>query len=292
MKRMTLCLVLALTTLAGCTRMPLWDQSGNVGISYSVDIDGTDEVPESAEFNIYDTDTGKRLMRGFMDSGCKFSFALSPGIYDFIVFTRNTTVAGVTHANQFKYATAESTSAGEFNGEKVFNSPDQLYVNVTRGVTVPIQRDGEIFRMDYLCTPLFDTWKVVVEDVDGLGNFFCGTFLLGGQYRDMLLWNFEKEKSAILKFPGSADMDSGTVTASFNTLGMTESKTVLRTTLTDNYGFSYTRDDDVSSQMTDPGNTERIIRISMPVELKSKTQGGFQPGADEWNEIRERWDLR
>ena len=180
------------------------------------------------------------------------------------------------------------------NGVAVVTAPGPVYV-YREEVNVPfITKSEGTYYIDAPVTELTQTWRVIVRGVRNVHNIALVDFFLSGQQRGCFLGKDEPwDDRALIYFVGEVvdatwehDGMDKEVLATYSTFGVyTGAERVMLTVrITGTNGYQYFVQKDVTDIVADPaGNGYTIYVDGSEVEVADKTDGGFNPQAEEWD---------
>lgn len=287
--------LMALLLASSCTRDPICDEVSKYRIDFTLDRNTLycqERDPELIQLMFYDLASGKKVDETYMSPQGGYLYSIQPGEYGIIAFGISENSTSVTYTKDLGLISAETKVLQA--KPKVINAPGHLYVGKAIPATIPYLTDMDPgFTMNIPLHSICDSWKVVIKGVKGLEYASYVTLYLSGQASDVSLRDMSPNGDCTICATGKAFPDKGTAEIPFCTFGMNRDRIITAKIILEAQDRQkHTGEYDVTAQIEDPSNTEHIITIDFPVELKPMIQGGLDPGADQWDEHHEFIDVK
>lgn len=322
MKRFLPFIVITLSCLLSCHRIPLYDPAGNillelelklkmdVAVGTDFDLEAHPELKEKVDASkpsnvricFYDTQTHNLVAEDIMTSDGGF-ISVPGGTYDVIVYNLggvNTQVTG-TEARGTAYAftspegtKVKITKAGSSiapSEYEVIYEPDHLLVGRMEQLVIPSM--GTIDHTVVIesgMESLLETYTFEIPAVTGTENIKEADVYITGQASGRFLWDKRfPSKPCALHLPAVVDREKGTLYTVFNTFGKfpnLESEVFLNIQVVGENGGQYQWTYDITEQFNNPDNTGKTIVIDQPMVVPDDpegTGGGLDPYVTDWN---------
>lgn len=310
MKRI-ICTILAATgiiiTLASCRRDPIVYPTSNYYVSIEPEMAETDteeNLPKVYAVNFYDPGTGRLVLNTFvhpyahpkdMPPGAYIA-GLVPGDYDLLVYCFDNNVITENEGSASRvYAHAKDVERS--NGTPIVAQPDHHYV-YTEKISVPyVTADDGVHIIPTKPVDITESWTVKVLGIKNLQIAGKISLFISGQVRgDMLLPEPAKlNERAIILFEGRVEdleitkadgEQSLNIVAPYRTFGRLDEdvRCLLTVQIEGPNGINYYIQADVTDQILDRQDKDRLIIVDSDLEIEERKDEGFNPQADEWDE--------
>lgn len=294
-------------SLASCKRDPIVYATSNYYVSIETETAPTDteeNLPRVYAVNFYDPGTGRLVLNTFvhpyahpkdMPPGAYIT-GLVPGEYDLLVYCFDNNVITENEGSASRvYAHAKDVERS--NGTPIVAQPDHHYVHAER-ITVPYVISGEgVHIIPTHPMDITESWTVKVLGVKNLSIAGKISLFISGQVRgDMLLPQPTKlNEKAIILFEGrledlaatkAEDETSLDIVAPYRTFGRfgDDVRCLLTVQIEGPNGTNYYIQTDVTDQIEDQQDKDRLIIVDSDLEIEERKDEGFNPQADEWKE--------
>lgn len=286
---------MALAVAVSCTRDPIYDEVSKYRLDFTLERTALycqEKDPSLVQVMFYDPPTGKKMDETYMSPQGGYLQAIRPGRYSIVAFGMSENSTSVTYTKDLELISAETKVLQ--SSPKVINAPGHLYVGTVIPAEIPYLTDMDpAFCLSIPLRPVCDSWKVVITGIKGLEYASYMTLYLSGQAEEVSLKDFKPHGSCSICAAGEAFPDTGTAEIPFCTFGMNDDENIIAKIIIEAQDRQkHIGEFDVTAQIEDPSNKEHIITIDFPVELKPMTQGGLDPGADQWDEHHEFIDVQ
>lgn len=291
--------------LAGCQRDPIMYPTGNYYLE--VKMDGVPEtMSEGSLWQVifYDANTKMKSFETYitpklhpsdMPAGA-YVRGLQAGEYDMVVFNRNVKVTTFNMGDASDRLYAYAPNSGYSEGTPIVHAPDELYVSCSR-VKVPYVSGEDVYIIASEPKSILDTREYVVHGVKGLdiaenialyvsrqdrGSWLCPIHQLNEKV--ILVARGETRPANATKAEGDGeDYLIWTPISTFGSVQGDEGQRMLLTVAIEGpNGSLYYGQADVTDQFL-AGN--KIIEVTLDIEVEPLQQGGFDPTATPWDEF-------
>lgn len=287
-------LLVACCVYAGCQREPIYRETGQYAVRFTVDSESVlymmPEKLELIQLSFYDIENDKEVYTTYMDADGGYLYSIRPGMYKLAAWTLNSDYTSVTYTNKYSLLTAEPKTVQE-TPMRVIVAPDHVFAYSSGTMEIPYIAEGDedvVFTLPL--KSVIDTWRIEVEGVEGLENFSDANFFVYNQARELYIGGWMCSGSAVDRSAGKVEGDL--IVSEFGTFGMPEDEkvAVVARILAQN-SLVHELTVDVTDQIRNPENKDHIIRICFDTKLNPLEQGGLLPTTEEWNEHTDHMDL-
>lgn len=300
--------LLALAVLAAsCKRVPLHDASAQVYLEIAQALDQPMVVPDTIDLAsnpayyekyhipepakmvacFYDPTTHALVDKEYVGPFGGHINELSPGTYDLMVYqlgTLSTQTENDDARNAMRAFTSIITKA-----DPVITEPDHIMAGKLASVTIPHNPGGDesvLIHVD--AQTALETWAFIAKGVTGIENVKDVRAMISHQANSKFLWSGQNPNAPVY-LPSTAVSDPAhkCFYGVYNTFGNLSGQVVLHLIVTNHAGAQQLFGFDVTDQITDPLNVNKIIRVEGGIDISSSggtDVGGYDPYVHDWDE--------
>ena len=300
-------LLAVLLSAASCKRVPLYEARSLVYLEIGLTLDQPMVVPDTIDLAsnpsyyekyhlpepskmvacFYDVNTHALVDKEYVGPYGGYITSLSAGTYDLLVYqlgTLSTQTENDDTRNAMRAFTSVITKA-----DPVITEPDHIQVGKLTSVIIPERpgsNDPVVIHTD--AQTALETWAFIAKGVTGIENVKEVRAMISHQANSKFLWSGQNPNAPVY-LPSTAVSDPAhkCFYGVYNTFGNLTGQVVLHLIVTNLAGAQQLFGFDVTDQITDPLNVNKIIRVEGGIDISSSggtDVGGYDPYVHDWDE--------